>query len=233
MDTLVAVAIHDAKNALNALGVWLVQAREEFSAQTAGADCAALRQAEALTDRLSGQMVELLALYRAGEGSLRLTIDDHRLDEFLADVMNELSLSRSVEPHLRIETDFAATATIDEWAFDAYLVKFVLLDALRNALRHARCTVRFACFHEAAGGLRFSIEDDGGGYPADWLRAVDVGENDSLAMRESGSGLGLRFACLIAARHQLPGAQAGRQGHLQLSNDGLGQGGARFVLSLP
>lgn len=237
MDSLVAVAIHDAKNSLNALGVWLAQAREEFATQTGGAQSPALHQAEALADRLSSQLVELLALYRAGEGCLRLAIDDHRLDDFLADVMAELSASSPVAAHLVIETEFSAAATTDEWAFDAYLLKFVLLDALRNALRHARQRVRFSCALAPGVGLRLIVEDDGAGYPAALLReqadenSAGGAEHAATRMQESGSGLGLSFARLIAARHRAPSPQGERQG--RLVNDGLEQGGARFSLCLP
>lgn len=234
MDALVAAAIHDAKNALSALGVWLAEAQREFAAQ-AQKPSPALSRATAIADTLSGQLVELLALYRAGEGSLRLTVEDHHLEDFLADLMAELAESRPVtlqgedrteaETTIIIDTDFDSTAKVGTWAFDAYLVKFALLDALRNALRHGHEHVRFSFALEAGGGIRFSIEDDGDGYPDAILR----GEN-AADMTTSGSGLGLSFARLIAARHATPG---GRHGRLQLANDGLAAGGAHFSLVLP
>ncbi|MDO8933849.1 MAG: hypothetical protein Q7U97_15760, partial [Rhodocyclaceae bacterium] len=63
MDTLVAAAIHDAKNALNALNVWLETARREHPST-------ALEQAQATASRVSAQLVELLTLYRADQGTL-------------------------------------------------------------------------------------------------------------------------------------------------------------------
>ncbi|MCX7179832.1 MAG: hypothetical protein NTX56_14045, partial [Proteobacteria bacterium] len=78
MDTLVAAAIHDAKNALSSLGVWLEEAQREFES---GGSSPALMQAKAITAALSGQLVELLALYRAGEGSLRLAVEDQHLED--------------------------------------------------------------------------------------------------------------------------------------------------------
>lgn len=234
MDALVAAAIHDAKNALSALGVWLTEAQREFAAQSPKPS-PALARAAAIGDTLSGQMVELLALYRAGNGSLRLAVEDHHLADFLADLMAELALARPVTlqgeerseagTDVVIDADFAAAAALDIWAFDAYLVKFALLDALRNALCHARQHVRCSLGLETDGGIRFSVEDDGDGYPDAILRSEETTE-----MRTSGSGLGLSFARLIAARHATTG---GRHGRLELANDGFATGGAHFSLVLP
>lgn len=225
MEILVAAAIHDAKNALSSLGVWLDKAQRESAKPSQ-----ALTQAKAITATISGQLVELLALYRAGEGSLRMAVEDHHLEDFLTDLMAELSDTLPMENDdgataPAIETDFGAASDIDAWAFDAYLVKFVLLDALRNALRHARRQIRFSVAAEPGGGIRFSIADDGDGYPDAILRAESNTE-----MSAQSSGLGLNFGRLIAARHATP---AGRHGRLELANDGLGKGGARLSLILP
>ena len=233
MDDLVAAAIHDAKNELSALGVWIVEAQREFAACSA-TPSAALARSAAIATTLSGQLVELLALYRAGEGSLRLAVEDHFIEDFLADLLSELNQSRpaarddgdpTLASELAIGTDFAATAAIGTWAFDAYLVKFALLDALRNALRRARSQVRLSFAARAGGGVRFDVEDDGPGYPDQVLGAAAA-----LEMSSGSSGLGLTFARLIAARHATP---AGRHGQLELANDGLASGGARFTLILP
>jgi signal transduction histidine kinase len=210
MDTLVAAAIHDAKNALNALNVWLETARREHPS-------AALEQAQATASRVSAQLVDLLTLYRADQGTLRLAVEDHYLDDFVADVMAELA---APPDGIAVETACAAAAEIGSWAFDAYQVKFVLLDALRNALRHAAGRVRLALAAEPGGGIRFTVSDDGAGFPAEIL-AGDAG-----AMTETSSGLGLSFARLIAERHATP---AGRHGRIELAN----AGGAVFALVLP
>ncbi len=225
MDTLVAAAIHDAKNALSSLGVWLEEAQREFES---GGSSPALMQAKAITATLSGQLVELLALYRAGEGNLRLAVEDQHLEDFLTDLMSELTASRPLDngaSTVKIDTDFAFAKENVAWAFDAYLVKFVLLDALRNALRHAKERVHFSIAAEAGGGIRFSVADDGEGYPEDILR-----NETSKTMSASSSGLGLSFARLIAARHATP---AGHHGRLELTNDGLGKNGAHCALILP
>jgi signal transduction histidine kinase len=225
MEILLAAAIHDAKNALNALGVWLDKAEAER-----GGKSPSLTQAKAVAASISGQLVELLALYRAGEGNLRMAVEDQHLGDFLSDLMSELAATSGADGAggisvQSVETDFAEAQEIDAWAFDAYLVKFVLLDGLRNALRHANRKIRFGVTAEPGGGIRFNIADDGDGYPDSILRAEGTSK-----MTPESSGLGLSFARVIAERHATPG---GRHGRLELANDGLGSGGARLSLVLP
>lgn len=211
MDSYVAAAIHDAKNALNVLNTWLGEAQHDCPSSPA------LARAQEVAGRVSAQLVELLTLYRAEHGTLRLAIEDHYVEDLLADVMVELSPPPGAAP---VETDFAAAAAIGAWALDAYQVKFVLLDALRNALRFAAKRVRFAVAAEPAGGVRFTVADDGPGFPAEVLSGAPY------AMNDRSSGLGLSFARLIAERHTTP---AGTRGRVELKNDG----GAVFSLVLP
>jgi signal transduction histidine kinase len=210
MDTLVAAAIHDAKNALTTLNARIDQVRRQTPS-------AALDEAHTAAMRVSAQLVELLTLYRAGNGSLRMAIADHYLDDFFAEVLNELG---PAPEGTVLAADVAAAAAIGPWAFDAYQVKFVLLDALRNALRHARSRVQLTVAAEPGGGIRFVVADDGPGFPAETLAGI------ARPMNEQSSGLGLVFARLIATHHATPD---GRRGRLELANEN----GARLSLVLP
>jgi signal transduction histidine kinase len=210
MDALIAAAIHDAKNGLSALTTWLAEAQREHTSH-------ALTEAQSVATRVSAQMVELLALYREAEGSLRLAIDDHDLADFCQD----LGAGRVISPQsaLRLKTELGAANDIGAWAFDAYQVSLVLLDALRNAARFARSVVRFDV-KKTTDGICFTVADDGPGFPPEILDGAET------AMDSGSSGLGLRFARLIAQRHATPD---GRHGRIELGNDG----GAVFRLVLP
>lgn len=210
MDTLVAAAIHDAKNGLNALNTWLGEARLQ-------APSPALDSAREVSARIGAQLVELLALYRAGEHSLRLAIEDHDLNDFCADVVAEVIPPAGATAHINATV---ADDAPQAWAFDAYQVKLVLQDALRNALRHAREQITFHVTAESEGGVRFLVSDDGPGFP-DHVQQGGISE-----MTNNSSGLGLTFARLIASHHATPN---GQHGHIELSN----QDGARFALVLP
>lgn len=210
MDSLVAAAIHDAKNTLNALNTWLAEAGREHPS-------AALDRARSAAQRVSAQLVELLVLYRAGEGNLRLAIDDHHPGDMVRELLAEVA---PLPGQPIIVTDLAAMDALDPWAFDAYQVKLVLADALRNALRYGRNHVSLTVGQPSGGGLRFEVRDDSDGYPPEILAGEDHG------LTEGGTGLGLRFARLIAERHATP---AGRHGYIELENDG----GAVFRMILP
>lgn len=211
MDTLIAAAIHDAKNGLTALNTWLAAAEHEHPSP-------AITQAREVAARVGAQLVELLALYRDGEGSLRLVIDDHDLTDFCTDVLAELASPAC--SGVCLETQLETVAEIGAWAFDAYQIRLVLLDALRNALRHANSRVNLRVALTPAGSLCFEVADDGPGFPEAILSGSET------PMNSQSSGLGLRFARLIAQHHVTPDGQVGR---IELSN----QQGARFVLNLP
>lgn len=220
MDALVAAAIHDAKNALMALDTRLAQAIERRPARSddpghrpASADFSAARADVA---RIAGQLTELLTLYRAHNGQLRLAVDDHDLADFLDDLRVELGPPPA---GIALDIDRAAAERIGPWAFDAHLVKLALLDALRNAQRHARTRVSLALDQPPAGGIRFTVSDDGPGFPA----AILAGD---AASGDGGTGLGLVFARLIAERHATP---AGRCGRVELAN----APGATLEIHLP
>jgi signal transduction histidine kinase len=208
---LIAGAIHDAKNGLNLLNTWLEEARRT-------APSPAIDEARAVATRVGAQLVELLALYRAGENNLRLAIEDHDLMDFCQEVTTEIILPPGSKT--RIESDAGAAAMLGAWAFDAYQVKLVLQEALRNALRHGKDCIRFAVAAQAGGGLRFTVSDDGPGFPQEVL------DGEARAMDSTSSGIGLVFARLIAERHATPD---GRHGRIELANDC----GAVFALVLP
>jgi signal transduction histidine kinase len=210
LDPLIAAAIHDAKNALMALDSQLAAAQ----CRPASADFSTLRGS---VSRIAGQLTELLTLYRAQGGQLRLAVDDHDLADFIDDLIMELG---QLPDGITLGVDRAAADPIDVWAFDDYLVKLALLDALRNALRHARALVTLSVTAPAQGGICFSIVDDGPGYPERVLSGAVVPTGGE------GTGLGLTFARLIAARHATP---AGQHGHVELANTP----GASLKLILP
>ena len=212
MDDLIAATLHDAKNSLNALLVWLDRAER-------GDGAAPIQQARQQVAVINGQLVELLALYREGKGSLRL----HIADQDLRDYFDDLKCEWPVVPDqaaIRWPEDFPVPA----WAFDGYQVKLVLFDALRNALRHARGQVDIrVAFDATEKYLSLTVADDGPGFPEQKL-AAEQGK----AMDASGSGLGLIFARLIAEHHRTPD---GRQGRLEMKN--APTGGALFSFWLP
>lgn len=216
MNALIAAAIHDAKNGLHALNACLIKAQNQ-------APSPALDEARIIADQIGAQLVELLAVYRASEGNLRLAVDDRDLREFIEEVQLEPLLPLTLRNTITVTYDLTEIDQISVWAFDAYQVKLVLLDALRNAVRHAKTQVRCSITRTSNGGLDFGVLDDGPGFPPEVLGGEDT------SMTADSSGLGLLFARLIAAQHATP---QGRHGTVAIDNQGI-NGGARLVLHLP
>jgi len=197
---LAAFTLHDVKNRLTILAN---RAEQKGDAETLHG---VLEVAEILT--------RLLTYYKAGNGNLWIE-EEARTP---ADLLNELTLEMGKQTGLTVSADHSAAPTL--WFYDENLVRMVLLNALYNALRHARQQVRMAvCVRD--GWLEFSVCDDGSGYPEAML-------SQPIAMQSlspEGTGLGLHLANRVAALHR----HAGQQGYVELSNEG----GAVFRLRLP
>lgn len=195
-----ALTIHDVKNRLAILA----------SRAEAKGDGETLQVALEAAATLTG----LLVFYKAEKGSLGLDIDA-RVPE---DLLQELVLEIGKQTPLTVTADCSAAPTL--WFYDESLVRMVLLNALYNALRHARQNITLSAL-VSDGCLEFRIADDGPGYP-------DALLGPSLAMQplsREGTGLGLHLASRVAALH----SNAGQTGEIRLSNDG----GAVFCLRLP
>ncbi len=199
-DEVAAFTIHDVKNRLTVLAG---RAEERGDSETLQG---VLEAASTLT--------RLLVYYKAGAGRLAVNIDAHAP----TDVITELCQEITRQTRLGIRAELGEAPTL--WFYDESLVRMLLLDALYNALRHARQNVVLAA-RQVDDWLEFSVRDDGPGYPAELL-------GRQLAMQplsREGTGLGLHLAGRIAAFH----TNGGQEGHVELANEG----GAVFRLRLP
>ncbi len=197
---LAAFTIHDVKNRLTVLAS---RAEQKGDGET-------LRSVL----EVAATLTHLLAYYKVEKGNLGVDIDARTP----ADLLNELSLGIGKQTTLSVIADLSEAPTL--WFYDEALVRMVLLNALYNALRHARQQVLMAaCVRN--GWLEFSVRDDGPGYPEAMLE-------QPLAMQSlsrEGTGLGLHLADRVAACH----SNAGQRGYVELGNEG----GAVFRLRLP
>lgn len=197
---LAALTIHDVKNRLHGLAV---------QAETSG-------QPQLLQGALSAaaSLTRLLVWYKAEKGALQPELEA-RVPE---DLLRELAAEVGRQTTLTLSVDVSAAPTL--WYYDENLVRMVLLDALYNALRHARQEIRLSAV-ERGGWLELTVQDDGPGFPVTLLG--DAGSMCSFS--REGTGLGLHLAARVAAMH----ANAGVQGTIELNN----AVGAVFCMRLP
>lgn len=197
---LAALTIHDVKNRLA-----VVAHRAE-----AGGDAETLR---GVLEAAAG-LTRLLAWYRVEKGALAPQVDARAPADLIAELAAEISRQTA------LTVEIAGQAAPALGFYDEALVRMVVLDALYNALRHARERIVLAA-GERDGMLVFSVRDDGPGYPPEMLGTPSAPR----PLGRMGTGLGLVLAARVAALH----ANAGVCGRVELANDG----GAVFSLLLP
>jgi len=210
---LYAALIHELKNELGILSMALggIPLRGE-AAHDAAVDSARLL-CQGMVDRLH----QALLIYKADHQPIHPVLDacsPHDLVQAIAASAHALARDR-----LHVETAIAADTPV-LWFFDRELVEMALVNAIHNALAHARSSIRIEAGMDA-GCLALRVRDDSPGYPESLLESVA----DGRPYAATGTGLGLRFARLIAHSHD----NRGRRGELRLGNDP----GAVFSLLLP
>jgi signal transduction histidine kinase len=198
LDTL-ASGVHDAKNQLFAAEAIITRAEAEHGIGLGEARYAI----EAAANRLSRALVAY-RLLREG-ATLAVT------PAIVGDICDEVGLAQTKHLAIKdIRLDVQCDV-LDEWPLDRDLVTDMLNNAVQNAGRFARSTVRLQATIED-GDLLLTVEDDGPGY----------------ATLPPAMGTGLIVAERLAKLH----TRHGRHGELRLDN-GSTSGGARFALRLP
>lgn len=176
-----------------------------------------LDEARLICQRSVERLQQALLIYKADRQALRPVIDAHSPLDLLRELGdNASSLARN---RLTVET-LLGEQVPDIWFFDRGLVEMAILNAIHNALAYARSSIRIEA-DMLDDCLAITVRDDSSGYPEQIL-AYDGEQAFSGGL---GTGLGLRFAQLIAELHE----NKGRVGSLRLYNNA----GAVFSLLLP
>ncbi len=215
---IMASAVHDMKNSLGMLLHSLDELRRELPDQTAESRMNTLRYE---AERVHGDLVQLLGLYRLDQDSLSARLEEHYLPDFI-----EAQIARH-KPLLDghgIEPDIAVGPL--SGYFDADLLAGVINDTVNNAIRYTRNRIRISAF-QRENMLVIQVADDGAGYPdamLDTTRQIPT----SIDFQQGHTRLGLFFAREIARLHR----NGDRYGYIQLSNGGP-LGGGVFEILLP
>ena len=215
LNALAASSIHEVKNLLGQLTLSL---EEIAQAQCPGTE-QKIASARFACSRVVDRLTEMLILYKLDGGYLKPSIAAHSPTDFLEDVMLAAQNLTAGRVAIRIEPAANAPAF---WFFDRDLTESALMNALHNALLHARSRITLGAAQDG-DFLLFRIGDDGPGYPADVLHATLDAPRDS----RQGSGLGLFFASSVAQAHR----NKERHGKVLLEN--AATGGAVFNFYLP
>ena len=226
MSTFVAAAAHDMKNSVSVIAAYLEDALHELAKMDADRPSAAtLSTCQALyeTQRVNGNLVQLMAIYKLEEGMYPFEPAEIRLDEFTEELLGRVRpLARLKGLELRCETQ----AGVQDWVFDHDLIGSVLIQALFGAVRYARQTVRLN-LSVCEDRLEMEVADDGEGFP-EFMLAQGFPSRQGIDVHTGSTGVGLFFARLAAGLHR----RGDVSGSTRLSNGGA-LGGGRFALVLP
>jgi len=209
--TLLAAQFHEIKNQLGQLALNLDEIaldRPELAQ--------VLKPARDTSRAIIDRLVQALTLYKHGQNQLRLNVEAHSPTEFIHELAAEAKSLGAGRLSIAVNCDAAPPF----WFFDRYLAGVAMLNAVHNALEHARTRIELGA-RRVEDGLCLYVGDDSDGYPAHILDNPGFEPNSS----SRGTGLGLYFAQTIARAHQ----NHGQQGRLHLRNEA----GAVFSLWLP
>ncbi len=226
ISTFVAAAAHDMKNSVSVISAYLEDALQQLArTDTPPPPGVAESTAQALyeTQRVNGNLVQMMALFKIEEGMYPFQPQPVALDEFVDELLAR------VRPLVKLKgltLQVNAQAAPPDWVFDRDLIDSVVVQALFNAVRYARHTVAL-CLQPTADGLAIEVADDGQGFPA-FMLAQGFPTRQGIDTRTGSTGLGLYFARLAAGLHR----HGELSGSTQLANGGA-LGGGRFILQLP
>ena len=219
---LLASTVHDIKNTIGLLN----NALGEMVAECNHRECEAASRLNYLryeANRLNGNLVQLLTLYKINKSTIYLNISHHNVFDFLKENIlgiTPLLDSKGIKVELECPEDIV-------WFFDRELLSGVIKNILNNAYKYAKDRLKVsACVETTALAIR--IEDNGRGYPDSLTNASPLGLNSSVNFQSGSTGLGLYFAAVIAALHK----NGNKEGSVVLSN-GSSLGGGCFTIYLP
>jgi signal transduction histidine kinase len=226
MSTFVAAAAHDMKNSVSVIAAYLEDALQQLATMdTAPPSAAALSTYQALyeTQRVNGNLVQLMAIFKLQEGMYPFEPAQIQLDEFAEELLGRV---RPLARLKGLELQCDIQAELPDWVFDHDLIGSVLIQALFGAVRYARQQIRLV-IRTREGQLEMEVADDGEGFP-EFMLEQGFPSRQGIDLRTGSTGLGLFFARLAAGQHR----RGESTGSTRLSNGG-DLGGGRFVVVLP
>lgn len=179
---------------------------------------AVVRSAASETDRLVRLAEDLLVLARVDGGALPLLRTEVSVPDLFATVARRFR-ARAEATGRAVELDAPAGLVVSG---DAIRLEQALGNLVENAFRHGGGAVRLAA-RSRPGGVELHVEDEGSGFPPDFLpRAFERFDRAEASRSGPGAGLGLPIAEVIAHAHGGVAAAANRPG-----------GGADVWLTIP
>ena len=216
--TLLASSVHDIKNSLTSFRALLAQLENNCLTPKPPE----LKNLNFEANRMNNSLMQLLILYKIDLSQFSLTIDEHRAEDILEDVVAQQSTLLSLD-NIQLMTQ------CDKTLFcycDSNLIGNALCTLVNNAHRYCLSKIQISAIQED-DYIIFCIEDDGKGYPENLISSTHK-QLPMIDMTAGNTGLGLFFTKTIAQLH----VQGKYRGYITTDNKSQ-FGGARFRLYLP
>ena len=227
ISTFVAAAAHDMKNSVSVIAAYLEDALDKMGAEPPSAAVASTAQALYETQRVNGNLVQLMAIFKIEEGMYPFEPAEVELDELTTELLDRVRpLAQLKGLSLQCDTE----AGVTDWVFDRDLIGSVVMQSLFNAVRYASHTVRLS-LRVTDGRLEIEVADDGKGFPG-FMLEQGFPSRQGIDTRTGSTGLGLYFSRLAAGLHR----RGDCTGSTRLANGGGAGGdlgGGRFIVELP
>jgi len=223
ISTFVAAAAHDMKNSVSVIAAYLEDALAQMATEPPSAAAKSTAQALYETQRVNGNLVQLMAIFKIEDGMYPFEPAEVELDEFAEELMLR---ARPLAALRGLTLTCDAQPGLQRWIFDRDLIGSVVIQSLFNAVRYAGHMVRLS-LRAVAGRLEIEVADDGPGFPA-FMLEQGFPSRQGIDIRTGSTGLGLYFSRLAAGLHRHGDAT----GRTRLDNGGE-LGGGRFMLELP
>lgn len=216
---ILASSVHDIKNSLSTLSALIAQLESAYP----DLKPPEFQQLEFEANRMNNSLMQLLILYKIDASLFNLDIEEYPALDILNEVVAQQSTLQSLSHiELSVECDEDLLCYCDN-----NLITNAISTLVNNAQRYCRSKILLTAYQQDDGYVVFCIEDDGDGYPENFL-AYSPTQNTLIDLTSGNTGLGLFFVSTIANMH----VSGNKKGFINTDNNSQ-LGGARFRLSLP
>jgi len=216
---ILASSVHDMKNSLSTLMTLIARLENMYP----DAKPPEFRQLQFEANRMNSSLLQLLTLYKIESSRFSLSIDAYPAQDIIHDVMMQQSALLSLSP-IRLIND----CPVELMCYcDNALISSAIGSIVNNAQRYCRDKILLSAAQKE-GYVVFCVEDDGQGYPDQFLAGKPGAAHIPFDPSTGSTGLGLFFAATLAQMHM----NGARRGFTKIDNNSR-FGGARFSLYLP
>lgn len=190
---LLAASIHEIKNRFGVLYSQLDSLLAELPINQQQQEKSDRIKSEA--EFISNELIRVLASYKSIGEDAFINIDQHIVIEFLEDNIARHSYTQKAN-HLSIDFDCDEDLT---GFYDSQILTIVLDTGIYNSVKAGASQILLTADEDTPGYLSLHLEDNGPGFPEEFL-TQDISQG-KLKLEDQSTGLGLFFANQLIQSH--------------------------------